>query len=227
MSTLAAVLLGIAQQGERGLVLCVEARLPPQPTPSFLSLLTLVAPSPTLNPPLEPHTNGQDSEHIDNSSLDVLDMLAKALAHEGAGAGAGAGRSKLFALLAVRTTEGVMDTPATMLRWVEEEAFATHLHVGQLSAEAARELASVTAQGGRLPHDVLDCAHPSHATRRAPPSPQPPASVATGWALAPDAAAPEDACAHAAPEGPRPGLTERGSRAAYLQISWSTVRALR
>ena len=137
----------------------------------------------------------------------MLEILAKALAHEGAGAGAG--RIRLFALLAVRTTEGVTDK--TMARWVEEEAFATHLGVGQLTAEAVRELASITAQGGRLPHDVLDCAHPSHATRRAPPSPQPPLSPLAGRlppTLAPDAAAPEDACAHAAPEGPRPGLTE-------------------
>ena len=33
VETLAAVLLGVARQGERGLVLCVEARLPPRPTP--------------------------------------------------------------------------------------------------------------------------------------------------------------------------------------------------
>ena len=95
----------------------------------------------------------------------MLEILAKALAHEGAGAGAG--RSKLFALLAVRTTEGVTDK--TMARWVEEEAFATHLGVGQLTAEAARELASITAQGGRLPHDVLDCApRPAPRCARAP-----------------------------------------------------------
>ena len=108
VATLAAVLLGVARQGERGLVLCAE-----------------------------------DAEHMDCSSLEVLDLLATALAQERGRDDDGAGRSKLFALVAVRTTEGVTDK--TMARWVEEEAFATHLCVGQLTAEAARELACVTA----------------------------------------------------------------------------------
>ena len=62
--------------------------------------------------------------------------------------------SKLFVLLAVRSTEGLVDEK--MRGWVEEVPFVTHMEVGELLPEAARELAILSTPGGRLPDDVLD-----------------------------------------------------------------------
>ena len=92
----------------------------------------------------------EDSEHIDPSSLEVVAQLIAALREEGAAAH----ENKLFILLAVRSTEGIVDEQ--MRGWVEEVPFVTHMEVGQLLPEAARELAILSTPGGRLPEDVLD-----------------------------------------------------------------------
>ena len=92
----------------------------------------------------------EDSEHIDASSLEVVAQLIAALREEGAAAH----ENKLFILLAVRSTEGIVDEQ--MRGWVEEVPFVTHMEVGQLLPEAARELAILSTPGGRLPEDVLD-----------------------------------------------------------------------
>ena len=127
VETFAALLLGLAR-GARGLVLCVE-----------------------------------DAEHLDSSSLAVLDRVVQALAvgasageQDPARAAARQGGAKLFLLLAARATEGVQELPWAS-SWVAELPFATHLQVGRLSDNAARELAALTAGAGELPEDVLAC----------------------------------------------------------------------
>ena len=90
------------------------------------------------------------AQHIDASSLEVVAQLVGALREDDAGAH----DSKLFVLLAVRSTEGIVDEQ--MRGWVEEVPFVTHMEVGELLPEAARELAILSTPGGRLPDDVLD-----------------------------------------------------------------------
>ena len=98
--------------------------------------------------------------------MSVVDTVVKALA-QGTGAGPDDDAPKLFLLLAVRSSEDVL--PSTMARWVAEAPFVTHMRVGPLAAEAARELASAVARDGKLPEDVLDCAPAPPRPFRAPP----------------------------------------------------------
>ena len=90
------------------------------------------------------------AQHIDASSLEVVAQLVGALREDDAGAH----DSKLFVLLAVRSTEGIVDEQ--MRGWVEDVPFVTHMEVGELLPEAARKLAILSTPGGRLPDDVLD-----------------------------------------------------------------------
>ena len=94
-----------------------------------------------------------------------MNSVVKALA-EGTGA---ANAPKLFVLLAVRSAEDVLQP--TMASWVAEHAFITHMSVGPLTAEAARELSSAVACDGRLPRDVLDCASAPPPAALLPPPP--------------------------------------------------------
>ena len=94
----------------------------------------------------------EDAEHVDSATLEVIaSLIATLLEDDQAVAGGG---SKLFLLLAVRSREGVADEQ--MRGWVEEVPFVTHMEVGELPPEAARELAVRSSPGGRLPDDVLD-----------------------------------------------------------------------
>ena len=72
--------------------------------------------------------------------MHVLDKMVATLRDEGAQG------SKLFVILAVRSCEGIVDE--TMRGWVQDVGFATHMEVGPLSLEAARQLAVVSTPGG-------------------------------------------------------------------------------
>ena len=89
-----------------------------------------------------------DSEHIDASTMHVLDKVVATLRDEGAQG------SKLFVILAVRSCEGIVDE--TMRGWVQDVGltWATHMEVGPLSLEAARKLAVVSTPGGPS-HDAV------------------------------------------------------------------------
>ena len=80
--------------------------------------------------------------------MHVLDKMVATLRDEGAQG------SKLFVILAVRSCEGIVDE--TMRGWVQDVGltWATHMEVGPLSLEAARQLAVVSTPGGPS-HDAV------------------------------------------------------------------------
>ena len=84
----------------------------------------------------------EDAEHLDSASLEVLDKLV-----------AGLDGHSIFVLVAVRSTQGVLD--ATMKGWLGRPGAATyHMDVGRLGTDAARDLVLSCAEGP-LPPDVV------------------------------------------------------------------------